>query len=99
MVINAIEDTTNNVKEDGHGIQVEGIVHLLIHVELINNGMVSDADVNKVSTTSLVYAKHAQMEQYLMVINVHLVNLHNTAVIHIHSGMDIVVYVYLDIGH
>jgi hypothetical protein len=49
MVINVIEEITNNVKEDGIGIQSEDIVHLLKLAEIINNGMVSDADANKVS--------------------------------------------------
>jgi hypothetical protein len=50
MVTNVIEEITNNVKEDGYGIQSEDIVHILKPVELINNGMVSDADANKAST-------------------------------------------------
>jgi hypothetical protein len=44
-------------------------------------------------------AKHVQMEQYSMVIDVHQQNQQVIVVIHIHSGMDIAVYVYLDIGH
>jgi hypothetical protein len=39
------------------------------------------------------------MEQYSMVIHVPQENQQNTVVIHIHSGMDIAVYAYRDIGH
>lgn len=99
MDINVMEEMMDNVKKDGNGTQVENIVKVNKLVKIINNGMVFDADVNKDITLFLENVKHAQMEQFSMVINVLQENQRKFVKILIHSGMDMLAHVYLDTGH
>lgn len=99
MDINVMEEMMDNVKKDGNGTQVENIVKVNKLVKIINNGMVLDADVNKDITMFLENVKHAQMEQFSMVINVLQENQQKSVKILIHSGMDMLAHVYLGIGH
>lgn len=99
MDINVMEEMMDNVKKDGNGTQVENIVKVNKLVKIINNGMVFDADVNKDITMFLENVKHAQMEQFSMVINVLQENQQKSVKILIHSGMDMLAHVYLGIGH
>ena len=99
MDINVMEEMMDNVKKDGNGTQVENIVKVNKLVKIINNGMVFDADANKGITMFLENVKHAQMEQFSMVINVLQENQQKSVKILIHSGMDMLAHVYLGIGH
>jgi hypothetical protein len=99
MDINAMKEMMDNVKKDGNGTQVEDTAKVNKLVKIMNNGTVFDADANKDITMFLENVKHVQMEQFSMVINVLQANQQKYAKILIHSGMDMLVHVYLDIGH
>jgi hypothetical protein len=99
MDINVMEEMMDNVKKDGNGTQIENIAKVNKLVKIINNGMVFDADANKDITMFLENVKHAQMEQFSMVINVLQENQQKSVKILIHSGMDMLAHVYLGIGH